>query len=93
VINNIQGRIEIFIFKWKKSKLTWVVLGCITAGLFLAFNGDYGYVPSEYCDIYPWLTYGIIIIPMLAWMVELELINRKYKNSLDEIRRKYGFKN
>jgi len=92
VKEQIKGRLEIFKFKWHKSYLKWFTLVCIAIGLYLAWNGDYGYVPTEYCNIYPWIAYGIVIIPMLAWLIELELINKKYKSTLDEVRRKYGFK-
>ena len=92
MINNIRGRLEIAKFKWNKSKLRWPMVAFIAIGLYLAWNGDYGYVPAEYCSVYPWIAYGIVIVPLLAWLVELELINNKYKSTLDEIRRKYGFK-
>jgi hypothetical protein len=92
VINNIKGRLEIAGFKWNKSKLKWPMLGLVLVGLYLAWNGDYGYIPAEYCSIYPWVTYGIVIVPLLTLLVELELINRKYKSTLDEIRSKYGLK-
>lgn len=92
MINSIKGRIEIFKFKWNKSKLKWPMLALVLVGLCLAWNGDYGYVPAEYCSVYPWVTYGVTSISMLIWIIELELINKKYKPTLDEIRRKYGFK-
>lgn len=92
MINNIKGRWEIFRFKWNRSKLRWIVIGFLLISLWLAWNGDYGYVPSELCRAYPWITYSITIIPLLALIVELELISKKYKSTLDEIRGKYGFK-
>ena len=92
MIDKIKGRLEIFKFKWNKSKLKWPMLAFVAIGLYLAWNGDYGYVPAEYCSIYPIITYSLVVIPLLVWFIEIELLNRKYKSTLDEIRSKYGFK-
>ena len=92
MIDKLKGRLELFKFKWNKSNFKYITLGCVTGALFLAWNGDYGYVPSEYCNIYPWITFGLAGVPLLIWLIELELINRKYKPTLDGIRRKYGLK-
>jgi hypothetical protein len=92
VIDKLRGRVKLAKFKMDKSKLKWPMLICVLGSILLALNGDYGYVPAEYCRIYPWITFALAGIPMLSWLIELELINRKYKSTLDEIRSKYGLK-
>lgn len=92
MIDQLKGRWGIFKFKWVLSKLKWPMIAFALIGLYLAWNGDYGYVPAEYCSLYPYITYGIVVVPLLAWIVEMEIIGNNYTTALNEIRRNYGIK-